>query len=242
MYRTGDLARYRSDGTIEFLGRIDQQVKIRGHRIELGEIESDLGRQPGIQECVVVARDDSGSDLRLVAYFVPKGVAPTAEELREHLRETLPEFMVPALFVSLAALPLTPNGKIDRKRLPAPEQHKPRTSVAFVAPASALEGTIAEAWRSVLTLESVGADDNFFDLGGHSLLVVQVHRTLREKLAQPLSLTDLYRFPTIRSLAEFLTDDKADARVEKGADRGSARRELLARRQQARKRPGSSDP
>ena len=241
MYRTGDLARYRADATIEFLGRIDQQVKIRGYRIELGEIEAELGRQPAIQECVVIAREDAGSDPRLVAYFVPKGAAPATEELREHLRETLPEFMVPAVFVSLAALPLTPNGKVDRKRLPAPEQHKPRTQVQFIAPQNALEGSIADAWRNVLKLENVGAEDNFFDLGGHSLLVVQVHRLLREKIPQPLSLTDLYRFPTIRSLAEFLGSDGGDDRLDKSRDRAAARRESQKRRQQARKRPGSSD-
>ncbi|MEX2209206.1 MAG: MupA/Atu3671 family FMN-dependent luciferase-like monooxygenase [Myxococcota bacterium] len=241
MYRTGDLARHRADGTIEFLGRVDQQVKIRGYRIELGEIETELGRHPAIQECVVVAREDAGGGPSLVAYFVPKGVAPVIEELREHLRETLPEFMVPALFVSLAALPLTPNGKIDRKRLPAPEQHKPRTLVQFVAPQNALEGTIAEVWREVLKVETVGAEDNFFDLGGHSLLVVQVHRALREKLPQPLSLTDLYRFPTIRSLAEFLASDGTNERVEKSKDRAAARRESLKLRTQARRRPGSGD-
>jgi hypothetical protein len=241
MYRTGDLARYRADGTIEFLGRIDHQVKIRGYRIELGEIETELGRHPAIQECVVVAREDAGSDPRLVAYLVPKGATPAIEELREHLRESLPEFMVPALFISLAALPLTPNGKIDRKRLPAPEQHKPRSTVQFVPPQNALEGTIAGVWREVLKLETVGAEDNFFDLGGHSLLVVQVHRQLRELLAQPLSLTDLYRFPTIRSLAEFLASDGTNERVAKSVDRAAARRAAQQARTQARRRPGSGD-
>ncbi len=239
MYRTGDLARQRPDGTIEFLGRVDQQVKIRGYRIELGEIEAELARHPQVQECVVVAREDAGSDPRLVAYFVPKGAAPAIDELREQLRETLPEFMVPALFVSLPALPLTPNGKIDRKRLPAPEQHKPRALSQFAPPQNALESTIAAVWRDVLKLESVGREDNFFDLGGHSLLVVQVHRTLREKLPQPLSLTDLYRFPTIASLAEFLSSDGRNDRVEKGMDRAAARREAQKARGQARRRPSS---
>ncbi|MBM4336799.1 MAG: LLM class flavin-dependent oxidoreductase [Deltaproteobacteria bacterium] len=241
MYRTGDLARYRDDGTIEFMGRIDHQVKIRGYRIELGEVETELGRHPAIQECVVVARDEADSDPRLVAYLVPKGTAPATEELREHLRKTLPEFMVPALFVSLAALPLTPNGKIDRKRLPAPEQHKPRMQAPFVAPQNPLEGMIAGVWRDVLKLETVGAEDNFFDLGGHSLLVVQVHRKLREQVPQPLSLTDLYRFPTIRSLAEFLGSDGSNPQLDKSVDRAAARRESLKLRQQTRRRPGSGD-
>jgi natural product biosynthesis luciferase-like monooxygenase protein len=241
MYRTGDLARYRADGTIEFLGRIDHQVKIRGYRIELGEIETELGRHPAIQECVVLAREDGGGDPRLVGYFVAKGTTPATEELREHLRETLPEFMVPALFVALDAMPLTPNGKIDRKRLPAPEQQAVRTQAAFVAPKNALETTIAAAWRDALKLENVGAEDNFFDLGGHSLLVVQVHRRLREQVPKPLSLTDLYRFPTIRSLAEFLANEGGDERLEKSKDRGAARRELLLRRGQARRRPGSGE-
>ena len=241
MYRTGDLARYRGDGTIEFLGRIDHQVKIRGYRIELGEIETELGRHPAIQECVVLAREDGGGDPRLVGYFVPKGAAPAPEELREHLRETLPEFMVPALFVTLDAMPLTPNGKIDRKQLPAPEQQTARTQAPFVAPKNALETMIADAWRDTLKLENVGAEDNFFDLGGHSLLVVQVHRRLREQVPKPLSLTDLYRFPTIRTLAEFLANEGGDERLEKSKDRGAARRELLLRRGQARRRPGSGE-
>jgi acyl carrier protein len=241
MYRTGDLARYRSDGTIEFLGRIDHQVKIRGYRIELGEIETELGRHPAIQECVVVAREESGQEPRLVGYFVAKDAAPATDELREHLRETLPEFMVPAHFLALDAFPLTPNGKIDRKRLPAPERHAPASVAKFVAPASDVERMIAEAWRETLKLDTVGTDDNFFDLGGHSLLVVQVHRRLREQVQKPLSLTDLYRFPTIRTLAEFLTSDAKDERLEQSKDRGAARRESMLRRQQARRRPGSGD-
>jgi hypothetical protein len=232
LYRTGDLARWRADGAVEFLGRLDHQVKIRGYRIELGEIEAELARHPGIQECVVIAREDVPGDPRLVAYTVPKDEAPAVEELRELLRETLPEFMVPSAFVSLSALPQTPNGKIDRKALPAPDEQKARVRREYVAPASGLEETIAAVWREVLQLDSLGSEDNFFDLGGHSLLVVQVHRALRERSPRPLSLTDLYRFPTIRSLAEYLTSADAGARtVEQSRERGQRRRDaLLGRR------------
>jgi hypothetical protein len=232
LYRTGDLARWRDDGSVEFLGRLDHQVKIRGYRIELGEIEAELARHSGIQECVVVAREDVPGDPRLVAYTVPKGEEPAVEELREWLRETLPEFMVPSAFVSLSALPQTPNGKIDRKALPAPDEQKARVRREYVAPASGLEETIAAAWREVLQLDSVGSEDNFFDLGGHSLLVVQVHRKLREHAPRPLSLTDLYRFPTIRSLADHLGSADAGAKtVEESRERGQRRRDaLLGRR------------
>jgi natural product biosynthesis luciferase-like monooxygenase protein len=231
LYRTGDLARYRPDGSVEFLGRIDHQVKIRGHRIELGEIETQLGRQPRVRECAVTASEDASGDLRLVAYLVADGEAPAVEVLRDHLRETLPEYMIPSAFVALDAFPLTPNGKIDRKALPAPDRVKPRTQQTFVAPESELEATIAQAWKDRLMLETVGIDDNFFDLGGHSLLIVQIHRSLRDQLERPLSLTDLYRFPTIRSLAGFLgSDDGGATTVEKGQARAERRRESMMRR------------
>jgi len=235
LYRTGDLARWNPDGTVDFLGRLDHQVKIRGYRIELGEIESELGRHPAIEQCVVVAREDSPGDPRLVAYYVAKGDAPPVEELREALRETLPEFMVPSAFVALPALPLTPNGKVDRKALPSPDAERARQRREIVVPAGALEETIASVWRDVLRLDTVGSDDNFFDLGGHSLLVVQVHRALRERLEQPLSLTDLYRFPTIGSLAEYLSSDDGGAGVVlESQARGQKRRDSLQQRRRRR--------
>ncbi len=234
MYRTGDLARWRPDGSVEFIGRMDHQVKIRGYRIELGEIEARLGEQPDIETCVALVREDTPGDQRLVAYasVAPEAAGkPEPEVLRAALGASLPEFMIPSAFCFLDAFPLTPNGKIDRKALPAPEQLAPHTSVAYQAPENELELTIATVWQQVLKLDTVGTQDNFFDLGGHSLLVVQVHRQLRDQIERPLSLTDLYRFPTIRTLVRHLSsEDDAGASAEAAADRGERRRAALSRR------------
>ncbi len=231
MYRTGDLARFLSDGTIEFLGRLDHQVKIRGYRIELGEIESRLREQPGVREAVVIAREDAPGDQRLVAYVVAeRGTrAPSAADLRARLAEVLPDFMLPAHIVFLDALPLTPNNKVDRKALPRPDAVA--TEPAASAPRDGLEAQIAAVWREVLGSADVGVDDNFFDLGGHSLLAVQVHRRLQAALGPRLSLTDLFRFPTIRTLARYLEQNGRDNGVQgQAAARAQARQQALARR------------
>ncbi len=233
VYRTGDLARLRDDGTLEFLGRFDHQVKVRGYRIELGEIEASLLSHAGVRETVVVAREDVPGDVRIVAYLVASGAqAPEAAELKEHLRVTLPDFMVPAHFVTLPALPQTPNGKIDRKALPAPDVgNAPVVAAAFVAPTGDLEEAIATIWKDVLKLPQVGIQDNFFDLGGHSLLAVQAHRRLRESLQRDLSITDIFRFPTIQTLSQHLSQDGADnAAAQQGQDRAAGRRAAMARR------------
>jgi natural product biosynthesis luciferase-like monooxygenase protein len=240
VYRTGDLAQFRPDGTVEFLGRLDHQVKVRGYRIELGEIEAALLGHLGVREAVVVAREDIPGDLRLVAYFVAAGrEAPPTAELKEHLRGRLPDYMVPAHFVTLAALPQTPNGKVDRKALPAPDAgHTPVVAEAFVPPAGDTEQTIAGIWKEVLNLPQVGTRDNFFDLGGHSLLAVQVHRRLRAALEKDLSITDIFRFPTIQSLSTYLGQNGADgAAAQQGKDRAEGRRAAMQRRQM---RPGVS--
>ncbi len=234
VYRTGDLARQRPDGTVEFLGRLDHQVKVRGYRIELGEIEARLLSHPAVREAVVVAREDSPGDVRLVAYHVlHASQTPAVAELRDHLRAGLPEYMVPSHFVSLPALPQTPNGKIDRKALPAPDSGPaPAPAASFVAPTSDLEESIAAIWKDVLKLPQVGTRDNFFDLGGHSLLAVQAHRRLREALGRDLSITDIFRFPTIESLSAYLGQDGADgAAAQQGRDRAQGRRAALQRRQ-----------
>jgi len=235
LYRTGDLVRWREDGTLEFLGRVDFQVKVRGYRIELGEIDAALSAHPAVREAVCIPREDHEGDKRLVAYIVWK--QPTADhtvELRDHLRGVLPEFMVPTNFVTLRDLPRTPNQKIDRKALPAPEAVRVaavRTEVTeAVAPAGELETVIAGIWREVLKLPEVGVADNFFDLGGHSLLAVQVHSRLKKALARDLSITDLFRFPTIRGLAGFLGGAADGAAVQTGLDRAAQRREMAARR------------
>jgi len=230
LYRTGDLARLRADGSVEFLGRLDHQVKIRGHRIELGEIEAHLGRVPGIREGVVVAREDVPGDARLVAYWTSNAPVPV-DQVRESLRRALPEFMHPSAFVPLAQLPLTPNGKIDRKALPAPERTRDVPAHELRPPDGNLERMIAEVWAKVLQVDAIGADDNFFDLGGHSLLVVQAHRELRDTHGQKLTLTDLYRFPTIRGLAAHLaTREAPGAAVVESQSRGDLRRAARRRR------------
>lgn len=234
VYRTGDLVRWREDGTLDFLGRLDLQVKIRGFRIELGEVEAALNAHPLVREGVVAAREEAEGDKRLVAYVVWRSNA-TADvaALREHLRETLPEFMVPSHFVELEEMPRTPNGKTDRKRLPAPgaENAPVAPAVTPAEPSGALEATIAEIWRDVLRLPAVGVHDNFFALGGRSLLAVQVHSRLKQHLARELSITDLFRFPTIRTLAAFLDGEGASAASKSNAERALARRDLIARRQ-----------
>jgi non-ribosomal peptide synthase protein (TIGR01720 family) len=175
LYRTGDLARYSADGDLEYLGRIDHQVKIRGFRIELGEIEAALAAHPAIGEAAVLAREDTPGEKRLVAYLVAKpGGAPTISELREYLKQRLPEYMTPAAFVTLDALPLTENGKLDRRALPAPDAARPELEEAYAAPRNAREETLAEIWAGALGLERVGIHDNFFELGGDSILSIQI--------------------------------------------------------------------
>jgi acyl carrier protein len=178
------LGRYLVDGNIEFLGRIDHQVKIRGFRIELGEIEMVLSRHPGINQVVVVDKEISG-DKRLIGYVVPNGEeAPNGGELKEFLRKTVPEYMVPSTFVFLQALPLTLNGKLDRKALPDPKDSGEDNVGAAdsVSPRTAMEQSIAEVWQEVLGVERISAHDNFFDLGGHSLLSLKVITRIEERM------------------------------------------------------------
>jgi natural product biosynthesis luciferase-like monooxygenase protein/amino acid adenylation domain-containing protein len=236
LYRTGDLVKWRADGKLEFLGRLDHQVKIRGHRIELGEIEAELEQQPGVREVVVVAREDVPGDKRLVAYVVAgAGAKLDPATLRAAVGERLPEYMVPSHVVTLDQLPRTPNLKIDRKALPAPD-HAALPTQEYVQPASELEGVIAEIWQEVLRVPKVGVHDNFFDIGGHSLLTVRVHAKLRGAIEQPVSITDLFRFPTVRSLAEHLGGGGAAAAAvtEQALSRAGARREAMQKRRQRR--------
>ena len=201
LYKTGDLARYLPDGNIEFLGRIDCQVKIRGFRIELGEIETVLGQHPDVRETVVLAREDTPGDKRLVAYVVPRDEqVPTATELRRFLKQKLPDYMIPSAFVLLEVLPLTPNGKVDRRTLPAPNSVRPEMEAAFVAPRTSVEEVLAEIWAEVLGLEQVGIYDNFFELGGNSLLSVQIVSKVRQAGIQ-LAPKDFIQYQTIAELA-----------------------------------------
>ncbi|MEP0752182.1 amino acid adenylation domain-containing protein [Trichocoleus sp. Lan] len=203
LYKTGDLARYLPNGELEYLGRIDHQVKVRGFRIELGEIEAVLSQHPGVQQAVVIAREDNSSDKCLVAYVVLKQEAATTPvQLRSFLKEKLPNYMVPSSFVLLEAIPLTPNGKIDRRALPEPDTARPELESAYIAPRTAIEEVVAGIWTQVLGLEQVGMRDRFFDLGGHSLLATQVISRLREAFQVEIPLRSLFESPTVVGLAE----------------------------------------
>ena len=205
LYRTGDLARYLPDGAIEYLGRLDQQVKVRGYRIELGEIEAVLREQEAVQEAVVLAREDVPGDKRLVAYMVSREQpTPAVAEIRAALRERLPEYMVPSAFVWLDDLPLTPNGKLDRKALPPPAKGSIGKVKLHIEPSTRLDQIIADVWKDALHIEQIDIHENFFDLGGHSLLLARVQYQLSKVLEQDLSLVDLFRFPTIAALSEHL--------------------------------------
>jgi amino acid adenylation domain-containing protein len=234
MYRTGDLARFRSDGKIEFLGRLDYQVKLRGFRIELGEIESLLAEHPAVAQAVVIAREDSPGDKRLVAYLLPKpGSTLVTGELRDHLKAKLPEYMVPSVFVVLDKLPLTPNGKVDRKALPAPGRESNESGQNYLAPGNRTEELIAEIWTKVLGVEKAGVNDNFFNLGGHSLLMVQVHNRLCKALGMEISIVKLFQYPTISSLARNLGQPSSGPKIFKSIqDRARLQRQSFARPQQ----------
>ncbi|WP_338868536.1 non-ribosomal peptide synthase/polyketide synthase [Myxococcus stipitatus] len=202
LYRTGDRVRWREDGTIEFMGRRDFQVKVRGFRIELGEIEAVLQQGPGIQETVVLAREDSPGDKRLVAYLVPSpGHDLESQAVRAWLQQKLPEYMMPSAFVMLESFPLTANGKVDRKALPPPGNERPETGTHFEAPRSPTEQALADVWGEVLGVGTVGIDDSFFDLGGDSIRGIQVVAKLRERGVN-LPMGDLLQHPTIRELSE----------------------------------------
>jgi len=198
MYRTGDLVRWRADGELEFLGRLDHQVKLRGFRIELGEVEAALVKHPGVSQAVAVVREDAPGEMRLVAYIVGDEALEVGE-LRAHLRRTLPDYMMPQAFVFLDALPLTSNGKLDRRSLPPPEG-RPQ-GLLYMAPRTPVEAALAQIWANVLGLEQVGVEDNFFELGGHSLLATRLIAQVRDVLGVEMPIKTLFETPTIAGLA-----------------------------------------
>ncbi len=208
MYRTGDLGRFHADGTIEFLGRMDHQVKLRGFRIELGEIEAAIASSPHVRENVVIIREDVPGVRRIVAYVVFREDSPqAASDLRDFVKSSLPEYMVPAAVVALAALPLLPNGKIDRTALPPPDESADaRGSSGTDAPRTNVEKVIARIWSSMLGVKDVGIKENFFDLGGHSLLATQVISRMREALHVDLPLISLFESPTVEGLASLVEE------------------------------------
>jgi amino acid adenylation domain-containing protein len=239
LYKTGDLARYRPDGNIEFLGRLDFQVKVRGFRIELGEIEAVLSQHMAVREAVVVAREDQPGDKRLVAYVVPEAASTVQSgTLRGFLRTKSPGYMVPSAFVQLQALPLLPNGKVDRRSLPIPEGERQATE-AYVPPSNELETAIARIWQDLLQVDQVGVDDSFFELGGHSLLILQAHRRLSTITERELSVTDMFRYPTIRTLTQYLGERPDGGRpisAQQPLHRAQARRAAMMQRQQQSKK------
>jgi amino acid adenylation domain-containing protein len=203
LYKTGDLARYLPSGDIEYLGRIDHQVKIRGFRIELGEIEAILSQHQQVRDVVVIAREDQAGNKRLVAYIVPAlGQVVTVKELLQYLRTRLPDYMVPQHFVELQALPVTPNGKIDRRALPAPEYDSAVSGQDYIAPRTPTEIALANIWTTVLGRKCIGAQDSFFDIGGHSLLAIQVVSRVRNALQVELPVWVLFEAPILGALAE----------------------------------------
>jgi amino acid adenylation domain-containing protein len=233
MYKSGDLARFLENGDIEYLGRGDTQVKIRGFRIELGEIEATLADHPGVHQAVVVARQDGPGEQKLVAYFVKKGSClPTANDLRGFLRTRLPEHMIPHAYVQLDALPLTVNGKLDRAVLPPPAA---AVTEGPEAASTQLEQAIVDIWCQTLGVRRIGLADNFFDLGGDSLLLATVHTILQRHLKIEISITDLFEFPTVRSLAHRLSGKPSAApSFAEAQQRAQRQREAFARKPERR--------
>jgi acyl-coenzyme A synthetase/AMP-(fatty) acid ligase/acyl carrier protein len=205
LFRTGDQGRWREDGVLEFLGRLDNQVKIRGHRVELGEIEAILVQHPAVHQAAVIAREDTTGSKRLVSYIVPEeGYAPTVNELRDYVGQQLPEFMVPATFVTLDALPLTPNKKVDRVSLPAPDASRPPLAKKYIPARTPSEVALASFFQEVLALERVGVLDNFIELGGDSLSAVQIFVKIEQTFQIRFPLSMFFQTPTVADLAQEL--------------------------------------
>ena len=239
LYKTGDRVRYLEDGTLEFLGRLDSQVKLRGFRIELGEIETVLAQHPGIAQAVVALRPDDPENPQLVAYLIRSGaddLPSLPATLRQYLEPTLPSYMIPAAYVVLDAYPLTPNGKVDRQALPVPETSGHRLVGPLAIPQTQTEKAVAAIWQAALGIDQVGLHDNFFDLGGHSLLMVRVHDQLQQQLALDLPLVELFRYPTVRALATYMRQREAesDTAPQLRADALEAGKQRLRQRLQQR--------
>ncbi len=237
LYRSGDLARWNAGGAIEYLGRIDHQVKIRGNRIELGEIESVLGTHPDIHQAVVVAYEKS-NELELVAYLATKtGKRATVTDLRRHLMVILPEYMVPGRFVWLQEIPLSPNGKVDRHSLPLPASDRPDLVQSYVKPSTMIEERIVQLWEDAIGVFPVGIDDHFFELGGDSLSLLGVHEKLQRLVDREIPITVLFEQTTVRSLARYLSLAAVHGAVDKApVERARLQRQALALRRSQHQR------
>ena len=214
IYRTGDRGRWRHDGALEHGGRLDDQIKLRGFRVELGEIESNLLSHAGVVRAVVVLREDTPGDARLVAYIVPDGPMPPREDLRQHLRQWLPDHMVPGLFVELTTVPVLPNGKTNRQALPVPPSGQTGSNSTPVEPRNALESTLLTIWQEALQIDDLGIHDNFFDLGGHSILAVGVVNRIESVFKRPCALALLFKHPTVADLATALVQTQPEIEVD----------------------------
>jgi aryl carrier-like protein len=209
LYRTGDLGRWRADGNVEFLGRIDHQVKVQGHRIELGEIETTLLQHPAVKEAVVSVAGERHGPKRLIGYVVPDSAdAPEPEELQIFLQKTLPDYMVPQSWMTLEQLPLSANGKVDRKALPLPESGGERRASDYVAPRNELERRLADIWRELLQAERIGIHDNFFHAGGDSMLAVKMMMQLRADLGLEVNLAQIFSAPTVARLLPLINPEQ----------------------------------
>jgi acyl carrier protein len=219
LYKTGDRARWKADGNIEIHGRLDHQVKIRGFRIELGEIEAAIKQHSAVRDTVVVVQENDSGDKQLVGYVVEeRGSGPAADELRNVLRQKLPDYMIPGAIVIVDAFPLTPNGKLDRNALPRPDREG-SASETYEPPRTPAEETMAKIWADVLKVERVGVHDNFFDLGGHSLLATKVISRVRATFHIDLPLRSLFQAPTVAGLVAIITEDQAKSLDDEALDR-----------------------
>ncbi len=205
MYKTGDLCRFLPDGNIEYLGRIDFQVKIRGNRIELGEIENAILKDPSVKDCVVMVREDTPGEQRLVAYIIEKKGQFSLSAMRQKLATELPDYMIPAFFVLMPTFPLTPSGKTDRLALPKTGHERPELANKYIAPRGEMERLIVKMWQEILRIDTVGIDDNFFDLGGHSLLLVRLTNALNKAFNKKISVMILFEHPTVRKQVDFIS-------------------------------------
>ena len=205
LYRTGDLACIQSDGNIKIYSRLDNQIKLRGFRIELGEIESILVTHPAVDQAVAIIREEDFGDKRIVAYITLQAGQDFSEiDLRQHLKKKLPEYMLPSIFVKMDTMPLTPNGKIDRKSLPHPKINRPELVQEFIQPQNELQKSISRLWSKILKIDKIGIDDNFFDLGGDSLLSVQLVMLLEKEMKTEIPVVKFFQYPTIRNFADYI--------------------------------------
>ncbi len=236
LYRTGDLAKYAADGNIEFVGRIDFQVKIRGFRIEIGEVEAAIARQEHVQDVIVIVKDDPLGNKSLIAYVVAKPeTALTVSQLRNFLKENLPDYMIPADFVVMDKLPLTANGKVDKKALPSPEDLRSQIADDYVMPQTEAERLIASVWQEILQINNVGIYDNFFEIGGNSLLLVQAYGKLQNLFGSQISMVMLFRYPNIHALAEHLRQNEpTEVSDPNRAENRKSRQDLMKQQRQNR--------